>query len=211
MERISLVMVRPDLWDLPRFDLPEGYWIRTFRIGDEWSWARIEAAAAEFDRPGRARDHFAREFGDHLTEVSRRCHFLLNRQGEFIGTATAWFGTPPGRASHRVDLAPRGGGRSSGPPTMGHEPVGRLHWVAISPESQGRGLAKPLVSAAMSRMAQFHRSAYLTTQTTSFVAIKVYLDFGFVPHIVTTLHRRGWRMMAETLGHPALSSWKGDS
>ena len=45
-------------------------------------------------------------------------------------------------------------------------PFGRVHWVAIVPEMQGRGLAKPIMSAVCHRLRELgHGRAYLTTTT----------------------------------------------
>jgi GNAT superfamily N-acetyltransferase len=173
------------MWNLPQFRLPGGFWIRTFRPGDEWDWARVEASAAEFGACAAARDHFEQEFGGKTDELGSRCHFLLTPQGRIIGTATAWYG-------HDVD----------------HTFRGRLHWVGIEQEYQGRRLAKPLVSAVMNRLARLHRSVYLTTQTTSFKAIKVYLDFGFLPRVNSVEHLRGWKLMADLLKHPSLERYR---
>lgn len=60
---------------------------------------------------------------------------------------------------------------------------GRLHWLAIHPDWQGRGLAKPLISAALTLLAQHHDSAYLMTQIERQAAIHLYQKFGFEPVI----------------------------
>lgn len=99
--------------------------------------------------------------------MEERCFFLETDAGRVIGTATAW---------HH--------------PSFHGARYGRLHWVAIHPEFQGRKLAKPLVGAAMRRLAELHRRAYLTTQTTSWKAVKIYLDFGFEPLAETPRWRR---------------------
>ncbi len=55
----------------------------------------------------------------------------------------------------------------------------RIHWVAIAPAYQGRGLAKPLVAAACLRLrALGHVWAYLTTSTSRLPAVSLYTKFG---------------------------------
>ena len=177
-------MIRNDLTNLPQYSLPEPFSIRNFMPGEGELWAAIESAAAEFKTQEKAREHFNLEFGDYQDEFCSRCQFLVAANGRAIGTATAWRSP-----SYRGRL------------------YGRLHWVAIHPDFQGRGLSKPMVGAAMHRLQTFHDRAYLTSQTTSWKAIKVYLDFGFSPLVETDGHRRGWELLWEKLRHPGLSSF----
>ncbi len=175
-----LAMDLDDVERVPVLKLPPGFAVSHYEPGDEAAWARIETAAGEFSDQGKALAHFEREFGGRELEMSERCLFLRAPGGDAIGTSTAWYGERGGRV------------------------IGRLHWVAIVPAFQGRGLAKPLVSASMALMRGRHRSAYLTTQTTSWIAVKVYLDFGFRPAFDQPDSERAWAVVAELLGHPAL-------
>lgn len=179
----ELTMALEDLSRAPRFLLPAGHRVEVFSPGDESVWARIERSAGEFSAPEKALARFAAEFGDHREEMTRRCLFLREPGGEAIGTATAWYGDFAGAT------------------------WGRLHWVAIVPAFQGRGLAKPLVSQAIELMTRWHRRAYLTTQTTSFKAVKVYLDFGFRPTLDRPESPVAWGLMGRLLGHPALEQF----
>ena len=63
---------------------------------------------------------------------------------------------------------------------------GRIHWVGIIPAFQGQGLSKPLLSAALARLTLDYRRAYLTTETTSYREINLYLSFGFMPDVTVT-------------------------
>lgn len=186
MEHISVTMVRADLEGLPSFPLPDGYRIRHFRRGEESLWAEVESAAGEFPNQDRALARFLEEFGGVLDEMEERCYFLETAEGRVIGTASAWY--------HRGFRGER---------------WGRLHWVAIHPEFQGRKLAKPLVGAAVARLAELHDRAYLTTQTTSWKAVRIYLDFGFAPLAETPRWEEAWRLLAEATGHPALARFGG--
>ena len=56
-------------------------------------------------------------------------------------------------------------------------------------------------------MKRFHETAYLTTQTTSFRGVAIYLDFGFLPVVEDEESRRGWRMLAELLKQPSLDKY----
>ena len=175
IEHIEFAMVRPHLRDIPAATLPAGYNIRLFRHGDEEAWRRIEIAVGEFSSDDRAHAQFEREFGAHLDEMTTRCFFLETAEGETVGTTTAWMGEFQG------------------------DVIGRIHWVAIVPEHQGRGLSKPLLSTALDRLAQEHDRAYLTTQTTSYRAAGLYASYGFEPVIETEAHLRAWALVQSLL------------
>ena len=175
IEYIPIVMYRPHLNDLPPVVLPEGFRIRTFRYGDIANWSRIETAVGEFPTEQHAERYFEREFGPQIDLMSDRSFMLETADGEAIGTTTAWMGTFQG------------------------EPMGKIHWVAIEPAYQGRGLAKPLLATALHRLALDHQRAYLETQTTSYRAVGLYLKFGFEPVIETESDRRAWEIVKTLL------------
>ncbi|WP_057914492.1 GNAT family N-acetyltransferase [Peribacillus muralis] len=182
MKRIPVSMVRKDLLDIPEYSLPNEYRIRLFEKGDEDNWARVETSVDEFKNEKEALEHFNKEFGPYIDDMSMRCVFIENKNGEVIGTTTAWYG----------DL--NGDGEVSG----------RIHWVAISPEYQGAKLSKPLLSAAMNILANHHSKAYLTSQTTSYQAINMYLNYGFEPLIENQTCYEAWTLLENTLNRKIL-------
>lgn len=183
MKRIPLNMVRQDLFNIPEYSLPTGFRMRFFEKGDEQKWAKVETSVDEFKNKKDALEHFNQEFGAYIEEMSKRCIFIENKNGEVIGTTTAWYG----------DLNEDG------------DLWGRIHWVAISPEYQGRGLSKPLLSAAMSIIAGFHSKAYLTSQTTSYQAVNMYLSYGFEPYIINSSCYEAWDLLESTLNRKILA------
>lgn len=178
---IELFMRRPNLRHIPEAVLPPGYAIRTYRPGDETHWARIEHAAGEFPSPEAALGRFRDEFGAYTADMERRCLFVVDERGWPVGTTTAWRGELDGRT------------------------LGRIHWVAVAPEHQGRKLAKPLLTAALRAMAQFHEEAYLTTQTTSWKAVGMYAQYGFEPVLRRPSCPEGWRLAERLLGRTILN------
>ena len=180
MRDIPLTMSRPDLGNLPVYGCPLGFAVRSYAPGDAATWAAIEAKAGPFATEADALAHFETEFAPHAGQLPGRMLFLVGAAGP-IGTTTAWFGEFKGRR------------------------CGRIHWVAILPAFQGRGLAKPLLSAAMARIAAKHACVYLTTETTSWRGINLYLGFGFEPVVETPLDREGWAIVEEVLGKPIAS------
>ncbi len=74
--------------------------------------------------------------------------------------------------------------------------AGRVHWVALLPEVQGRGLARPLMTTVCRRLrALGHRRAYLTTAMNRPAAVGLYLKFGFVPVLESDEDRARWRTL----------------
>lgn len=178
MERIKLKMIKNHLDNIPKYELPDGYSIRMFEEGDERLWAEVETAAGEFSNIDQALQRFHKEFGSHIEEMKYRCLFIENNSGDVIGTTTAWFGQLPLTDSH----------------------LGRIHFVAIKPEYQGKKLSKPLLSAALKKLREFgHKEVYLTTQTTSYPAINMYLNYGFEPYDPDNTDQKGWLMMEDIL------------
>lgn len=85
-------------------------------------------------------------------------------------------------------------------------PVGWLHWVSVSRDAQGKGLSRPLIAHTLHRLqALGYKELFVPTQTTTWVAAKLYLDFGFrpVPENLEEDHF-GWRMLKTLTDHPAL-------
>lgn len=188
MDRIAVAMIRRNLDDIPHLPLPAGYHFRTFRRGDESLWAEVQTAAGLFESTDKALERFAGEFAPHIEEMESRCFFIISEEtGEAVGAGVAW---------HDADF-------------QGEGDYGRLHWVAMRPEYQGRGLGKPLVSLLMERLAETHERAYLWTNHTCARAIYIYLDFGFEPMLISDRAEEAWRLLADELKHPALSAFAG--
>ena len=171
MAGVSVAMVRHGLERLPQFALPEASTIRQYRPGDGAAWVRIHLAADQLNAfpPGK----FEEQFGTDERPLAERQLYLCDGDGTEIGTATAWF-----------NVCYRG------------QSFGRVHWVAIVPEWQGRGLAKPLLAAACNRLRELgHGRAYLTTNTARIAALNLYLSFGFVPDIREAAERAAWKQV----------------
>ncbi len=171
-----LTMVRETLENIPAYSLPPGYAFHWYQPGDEARWVAIQAAA---DRHNVITPElFVKQFRAVDARLEERQCYLLDASAggqrtpaDAIGTATAWVD----------DLA-------------GDPAAGRIHWVAIHPAAQGRGLAKPLMTAVCRRLqALGHRTAYLTTSMARPVAIGLYLKFGFVPVLASDEDRARWQ------------------
>lgn len=184
----ELLLKRDRLDDLPDYPLPEGYRFAMYRPGDRDSWIAIEQSAKELHSHAQGLEVWARYFGWNESELPGRMVFIENEAGEKVATATAYF-----------DIYGRD---QSG--------AGWLHWVAVRREDQGRGLARPLIARTLRLIRELGSvHAKIPTQTTTWVACKLYLDFGFTPIPANAEHsREGWRIMRALTNHPALQGFE---
>lgn len=172
-----VLMLRPNLESVPEFELPAGFSIRRYEPGDQQAWYRIHLLAEHHEPVTPAL--FARRFGGDAALLRQRQLYLVSPAGQLIGTASAWQGEHP--------CVP---GRI----------IGRVHYVAIIPECQGRGLAKPLMSAVLRRLKELgHDCAYLATATVRMAAIKLYVRFGFEPVVLGPSDEAAWNEMRSRL------------
>lgn len=151
-------MVRTRELPINNFPLPNGFSLAFYQAGDDLAWAEIETAVAEFAREDEALKYFNRTFARHPEELEKRMVFIETEAGEKIGTATAWWKETADGARYPL-----------------------VHWVAIKPDYQGRGLSKPLMSKVLQVLQDLenHDSIVLHTQTWSHVAIQMYEKFDF--------------------------------
>lgn len=173
-KEFRVTMIREDLDGIPQFELPEGFSLRMYRPGDEADWLAVHRQADRYDEHiDYSLETFEGEFARDVEALSRRQYYLCQAAGRAIGTATAW-----------LDSNYRG------------KVYGRVHWVAIVPEFQGRGLAKPLLTAVCNRLGELgHVRACLGTYSARTPAINLYLKFGFVPEINSQQDLEAWRLV----------------
>ena len=144
-------MARPHLDNWPVAPLPIDFSIRPYQSGDAVHWRAIHERADPFNTFDNTT--FASWFGDDEAVLRARQKYLLAPDGRIIGTATAWFD---------------------------NFQTGRVHWVAIVPEYQGRGLARPLLWVVGQTLRELgHTRAVLTTSLDRPVALALYQKIGF--------------------------------
>jgi GNAT superfamily N-acetyltransferase len=176
-EYIDVRMVRENLDDIPEYGLPAGYSIRWYQPGYEEYWQKIQSLADVYARV--TPDLFEREFGADIRLLSERQCFLCDNAENIIGTASAWLDNLSGKS------------------------LGRIHWLAIIPQQQGRGLAKPLLTTICKRLKELgHSRTYLTTQSVRIPAINLYAKFGFVPVIDSDGDREIWDKLQKHVKYP---------
>lgn len=176
LPHIEVFMARPDLSGLPKQELPAGYSIRVYQPGDEAAWVRIQELADRYNKV--TLETFESDFGYDPGGFQTRGFFLIAPNGEAVGTASAWYDND-----------------------FEGESWGRVHWVAITPEHQGRGLSKPLLARVLHRLAEEHDKCYLVTSSARIPAISLYLKFGFRPLIRGEAGREGWLHVQQVMPH----------
>jgi ribosomal protein S18 acetylase RimI-like enzyme len=189
LPNVNFNMVRADMADIPQYRLPPGYRFRTYRPGDDVTWLTVQRAAEPFI--AMPDDYFTRQYGNYLVALPDRMFFVETEQGEPAGTISAWW--------EDDDTEPPSG-------------RGRIHWVAVHPAHQRRGLAKPMMTRAMHRLAQDHSSAVLGTSSGRPWAVKVYLDFGFRPEsdeLADADIYAAWQRVQGVIQHPVLAQVLG--
>ena len=154
----NILMARPAGLQIPHYELPEGYSFKMYEEGDEVDWALIERSVDEYDSSAKALIKYQTYFMPLLREAKRRTVFIVNPDGEKVGTATIWWEYSGKRRDPWV------------------------HYVAIKPSEQGKGLAKPLFSKILEIAKEIEGDCVLRlhTQTWSHIAVRMYMkDFDF--------------------------------
>ncbi len=183
----ELLLERGDLDGIPVYPLPSGYRFCFYRPGDRDAWITIEQSAKEFSSYAQGLDAWGRYYEGKDEELAQRMIFIENAQGEKIATATAFYDIYGRDASD----------------------AGWLHWVAVRRDMQGRGLSKPLIAYTLMRMRELgYTHAKVPTQTNTWLACRIYLDFGFRPVPENAVNSYdGWRIVRALTAHPALEGF----
>lgn len=178
----ELILVQRNVKEIPIIPLPKGYRFVYYRPGDEKDWIAIETSAREFVLEEEGELAWKNYYGGKEEELKDRMFFIENSAGEKVATATAFYD-------------PRD--------TSG---AGWLHWVAVKRTEQGKGLARPLISKALHRLTELgYTDIKIPTQTNTWVAAKLYMDFGFTAEEKNAVHSRdGYRIMKTLTNHPSL-------
>ena len=138
---------------------------RAFRRGDAEAWVRIQEQTGVYPRMGV--DAFRREFSDDLDVQRERIFFLEHESSGPIATSAGWFDA--------------------------ESSWGRVHWVAVAPAWQGRGLGTMLVVDTCELLwALGHSRIFLTTGGQNIGAIRLYLRLGFHPDPRDTEEVEAW-------------------
>lgn len=166
-------MIRENLDNIPQYELGPDFSLQWYNKGYEKIWLDIHKAADKYH--DFVDDFFTKQFGSDEKLLHQRQCYLFDKDNIPFATASAWFDND----------------------YTGNE-YGRVHWVAIIPQMQGKGLANPLLTIVCNRLRQLgHKRAYLGTSTARIPAINLYLKFGFKPHIRSDEDVQIWQKLKE--------------
>ena len=183
LKYVDLYLVNNDLDNIKEYKLPDGYKFVYFNDGDEKQWVEIEMSSGEFLTFEEGMNSFNTYYGKHYEELKNLCIFIETEKGEKVATATAFYLDKP------LD-----------------DVTGNIHWVSVRKEYQGKHLAKPLISETLKLLRKLgHQKVMLHTQTHTWLAVKVYLDMGFLPYKIEE-HYVGWQIIKKLINHEALSN-----
>lgn len=174
----QLKMALQDLENLPKFQCPEGYHIRTYQKGDEVHWARIMDISF-VDQGRTAQDTYTNVINQPNFDSDGFC-FVVHK-GIPIGTACAWT---------------RG---------LRSKTIGYIDMLAVLPEHRGYKLGKSLTLFLLHYFkAQRLRCVVLDTDDFRLPAIKNYLNLGFVPVAAGENHGERWHAVFGKLKLPQI-------
>ena len=178
---IGVLMEKTDTSEYPRHALPEGYAFAQYQPGFEAQWAALHFEVGQTDSLEEAEAIFKNEFAGRK-ELAGRMIFVFDGNGQLAGTGCLWDG-----AHFGVTLQ-------------------RLHWIAVSPRHQGRGIAKAIVSRLLDLYNGLGLTGYiyLTSQTWSWRALNLYAGFGFRPYMGE--RPQNWR--AVDFAKDTANAWK---
>lgn len=160
---IGVLMTKQDLHDYPKYALPAGYQFSGYQTGDETAWATLQTSVGHMQNQVEAKQIFQEVFllVAEEEQLTKKCLFVKNKAGEIVATASLWRGEHFGKRLQRI------------------------HYVAVAEQEAGKGIAKALLTKLLDLYHELglqQEFLYLTTQTQSYVAIHLYLKFGFVPY-----------------------------
>lgn len=182
------LLLERSLDNITEYLLPEGYHFEFYKIGDRDTWIDIEKSAKEFSSYKEGLCAWNKYYSGRENELLSRMVFVINDLGEKVATATAFYD---------INNKDKSGS-------------GCLHWVAVKRVYQGKGLSKPLISYVLKVMKSLgYTHAKIPTQTTTWLAVKIYLDFGFkpVPENAANIYK-GWCIIKTLINHKSLSGFE---
>ncbi len=177
----KLIMIMDNLKNID-IPLPKGYHFEFFKNDkDIKDWIEIHISTGEFASFEDCRKTFYDFYSPFFAELDKRLFFIVDENNKKIATATL-------------------------SPTENKDYPCVIDWFAVHKEFQGKKLSKPLLGKIIELAINFdYDKILLHTQTNSWLAAKIYLDFGFVPY--NTNEKTGWNILKTITNHPKLSAF----
>lgn len=182
LEYHELIMVLDDLENIKSYQLPEGYaysfWNEEKDLGD---WVDIHINSGEFTYKKEAVSIFKDFYSSFIKDVGKRCFFIVDiKTNKKVATAT---------------ISPSN--------DFGYPCV--IDWLSIDKNYWGQKLGKPLIARTLQLAKELgYDKILLHTQTHTWLAAKLYLDFGFNPFNLE--EKKGWQILKTITNHPKLNA-----
>lgn len=183
LEYHELLMTLDNLSEIARHDLPSGYHFE-FYNNNLKDWVQIHLSSGEFTSVEYAEEVFNDFYKDFKDKLNTCCFFIVETAtNKKVATSTV---SPCNEYGYKA----------------------KIDWLAIDSNYQGKHLAKPLIAHTLKLANQLgYTRLLLHTQTHTWLAAKLYLDFGFEPlNIVESM--RGWQILKTITNHTKLESLK---
>lgn len=174
----ELLMTYDDTSKYLEYSLPQGFSFRTYQEGDILRWIDIHLSSGEFTSVLEGEKIFHQFFDSFIDELPKRLVFIIDdKTGEPVGCATISKVNEEGYTA-------------------------AVDWVAIKKEYQGMKLSRPLISKFISLSNSLgEKKLILHTQTTTWLACSLYLDFNFIPYNTDSI---GWNIIKTLTNHVKL-------
>ena len=181
----ELLMFYEDTSIYQKYSLPEGFHFEFYKDGDMNNWINIHIESGEFCAIEEGINIFHDFYDSFINELDKRCIFIVDDiTNEKVGTAT-------------ISLLSE--------KEYGY--TGAVDWVAIKRDYQGRKLSRPLITKILEIASELgHKDIILHTQTTTWLAAKLYLDFGF--NILNKEEKIGWSILKTLTNHSKLGEYE---
>lgn len=183
LEYHELLMTYSDTSKYNNNELPNGFHYEFYKPGDEKDWAMIHIKSGEFMSLEEGLKTFHDFYDSFIDELSKRLFFVVNENGEKVGTAT-------------ISLLKE--------KEYGYDAV--VDWFAIEKKYQGYHLSKLMINKFIRLSNELgHKKLLLHTQTHTWLAAKLYLDLGFEPFNIEK-DIKGWQILKTITNHKKLKN-----
>jgi GNAT superfamily N-acetyltransferase len=160
---IGIIMEKHDASIYPKYELPEGFSFARYQPGFDKQWALLNFEVDHTETLERAEKIFREEFLEYDSEaLKEKMVFAVDDEtNNLAGVGAVWDGNLFGEIQQR------------------------LHWIAVSSKYQNRGIAKAVISKLFDIYNDlgYNGYIYLTSQTWSYKALNIYMQFGFKPYM----------------------------
>ena len=150
------IIMRMDNPQPQKVELPEGFYIDTYREGDEIAWGKMEQYAGDFNTWEKAVGYFRSTYLIEPEQLQKRFVMIRNAAGEGVCSCIAW-------NTFRND-----------------QRCPALQWLVTAEGYEGLGLARAAAAETVNRYCAIgEKPVYLHTQPWSYKALWLYYKFGF--------------------------------